>query len=94
MNPYRIIQIIPAPAGMMARYCGVDEGEKYETLCPVVCFALMEGPRGDHYVRPMSMTTGDGFVDFVDDSGDFSDIVLLGRSHHADEGGAGRGDRQ
>lgn len=75
MNSDRIAQIITAPPGLWARYCGIDNGVDYETLCPIVCLALVEGPNGDRYVSPMSMTTGDGMVDFADDSSDFTDIV-------------------
>ena len=76
MNADKIIQIIPAQSDIWARHIGVDNGEPYESLCRVVCFALMEDPRNQYrYVRPMSLTHGDGFVDFADDSDDFTDIV-------------------
>ena len=73
MNADKIIQIIPAQSDIWARHIGVDNGEPYESLCRVVCFALMEDPRNQYrYVRPMSLTHGD---DFADDSDDFTDIV-------------------
>lgn len=74
----KIIQIIPAPADMWSVHRGTDQGEEYEGWCRIVCMALVEDPEsGYRCVRPMTMTEGDGMVDFIDESkySDFNGIA-------------------
>lgn len=47
----KIIQIIPAPPNMWARW-EPDDGEELE-YSPVVCLALMQEKDGGTYVTPM-----------------------------------------
>lgn len=75
----KIIQIIPAPADMWTVHRGTDQGEEYECWCRIVCLALVEDVDDDRYrcVRPMTLTEGDGMVDFIHESkySDFKGIA-------------------
>lgn len=75
----KIIQIIPAPADMWAVHQGNDGTENYECWSRIVCLALVEDVDDDRYrcVRPMTLTEGDGMVDFIDESkySDFKGIA-------------------
>lgn len=74
MNKEKIIQIIPAPAGMYVKYAGECNGEEYEYYAPVVCLALMENQLGSRYIQPMSINA-DGYIEKIDKSVDFDSIV-------------------
>ncbi|MCD7770405.1 MAG: hypothetical protein LUH36_09885 [Oscillospiraceae bacterium] len=51
----KIIQIIPAPAGMETKYTCQRE----TTYCPVVCLALVEREDGSRYIELVDMDVGD-----------------------------------
>ena len=61
MNSDKIVQIIPAPADMWARF-KADEGDG--GACRVVCLALVENGDGCRDVRPMT-ADGDGVIEFA-----------------------------
>ena len=60
--PDKILQIIPAPAGMKAWYKDQDSGHVFS--CPVVCLALMQSAEsGNRHIQPMDMTLRDGIIE-------------------------------
>ena len=68
----KILQIIPAPADMLAWYRDQDTGVEFPLR--VVCLALMEGFKG-RYVKPMDICWGDGRISPVSNEvGDFLGI--------------------
>lgn len=73
----KILQIIPAPAGMLAWYRCEQTGADFP--CRVVCLALMEDRTGGRYVQPMEITQGDGIVDAVGSTSDFMGISFESR---------------
>lgn len=73
----KILQIIPAPADMLAWYR--DEQTGVDFPCRVVCLALMEDCTGGRYVQPMEITQGDGVVDVVGAASDFIGISFESR---------------
>lgn len=57
----KIIQIINTNRKMNALY-DCEDGSKFES--PIVCLALVELEDGERYVELMSITDGDGDIDF------------------------------
>lgn len=72
--PSKIIQIIPAPPNMWARWKPTENVEK-EEYSPIVCLALMEDEDGGTWVTPMSIGE-DGEIDDVMDFSNFGGLVL------------------
>lgn len=70
----KIIQIIPAPPNMWARWKPTEKGEQ-EEYSPIVCLALMEDKDGCTYVSPMSIAE-DGEINDVMDFCNFGGVVL------------------
>ena len=62
----RIVQIIPAPKGILAWYeeDGAN-GSKEVCACPIVCLALVEDKSGIRYVVPMEISI-DGEIDEIE----------------------------
>lgn len=63
--PSKIIQIIPAPPNMWARWKPTENVEK-EDYSPIVCLALMEGEDGGTWVTPMSIGEDGGINDVME----------------------------
>lgn len=61
MDDKKIIQIINTSRKMNALYDNED-GTTFES--PIVCLALVELEDGERYVELMSITDGDGHIDF------------------------------
>lgn len=72
--PSKIIQIIPAPPNMWARWEPTEEGEQ-EEHSPIVCLALMEDEDGFRWVAPMDICEGGEICD-VSDIYNFCGVVL------------------
>lgn len=72
--PSKIIQIIPAPPNMWARWKPTEKGEK-EEYSPIACLALMEDKDGGTWVTPMSICE-DGEIGDVADFSNFGGLVL------------------
>lgn len=73
MNHDEIIQIIPAPEGMYAKYAGEDNGEEYESHIPIVCLALVEQD-GYRYVQAVDMDST-GLSSFPEEMANFECIL-------------------
>lgn len=71
MNSDKIIQVIPAPADMWARFKA--DGNNGGGACRVVCLALVEDGSGCRDVRPM-IADGDGVIEFVDAYSNFDGL--------------------
>lgn len=65
-----IIQIIPAPADMIATYDSVPD--LYER---VVCLALVEDENGERTVKPMDCMY-DGEISFCTESDNFKGVIF------------------
>lgn len=70
----KIIQIIPAPPNMFARWKPTENVEK-EEYSPIICLALMEDEDGGTWVTPMSIGE-DGEIDNVADFMNFGGLLL------------------
>lgn len=70
----KIIQIIPAPPNMLAKWEPTIEGEN-EEYSPIVCFALLEAEDGFTWVTPMSIDS-EGNVDDVTEFSNFGGIMV------------------
>lgn len=70
----KIIQIIPAPPNMWARW-EPDDGEEVE-FSPIICLALMESGNGSTYVSPMVCFADDGLIEEATDFRNFGGIVF------------------
>lgn len=81
--PGKIIQIIPAPSNMWARWKPTENGEK-EEYSPIACLALMEDEDGYTFVTPMSIFK-DGEINDVMDFSNFGGVVLPKFKEVADE---------
>ena len=73
----KILQIIPAPADMLAWYRCEQTGADF--CLRVVCLALMEDQSGERHVRPMDICQGDGSISPV--STETSDILGISFEH-------------
>lgn len=60
----KIIQIIPAPPNILAKW-GPDEGGEME-YSPIVCLSLMEDEDGGTCVTPMAIGEDGGIYDVFD----------------------------
>lgn len=74
MNTEKIVQIIPAPAGIFSEHSTECDGKPYGFRLPVVCLALVEDQCGERYVRPISMDR-EGCVDFPENIDGFDYLV-------------------
>lgn len=72
--PSKIIQIVPAPPGMWARW-NPTENVKKEEYSPIVCLALIEDEGVNTYVTPMSISE-DGEIQDVFEFSNFGGILL------------------
>ena len=66
-----IIQILPVPFPMWAE--SVDGTNKFYS--PIVCLALVDYGSDGRMVCPMSLASGDGYINSVQDIPNFSGIV-------------------
>lgn len=57
----KIIQILNTNKNMAAQY---DSGDGTTFESPIICLALVELEDGERYVELMSITDGDGDIDF------------------------------
>lgn len=71
----KILQIIPAPAGMWAIREGtnLEDGSRYRLRERVVCLTLIEASDGESYVAAMAHET-DGYICPVERFEDFAGI--------------------
>ena len=76
LAPYRILQIMPAPVGMRAKYTYEEDGKTSTEVLPIVCLALID-EGGDTYVRSMVAWDG-GEIEFADDPKNFAGYLHQG----------------
>ena len=68
MSHDKIIQLMPAPANLWAKYS--------ETVCPVVAMALVEDEAGYRRVELLDLTAGDAQIEPVNADVDFEGLVF------------------
>jgi len=71
----KIIQIIPAPAGLLAHFSDYEDGQDgYEQA---VCLALVECDNGkDTEIRALCCGPDDDYIDFAEDSMNFKGLCF------------------